>query len=237
MKREIIISPVARIEAACAPSHWAWAEGNRAAIAAHWTAQVAEKPKTFNGRVLLVSDMAVEDGVCRATYFETDFADFIAWRNLGYPDSSIANGFAMGALQGSDGAFICGVMGADTVNEGRVYFPSGTPDLSDLRADLSVDLATSVIRELEEETGLGPGEYDILDRWIVVSHWPAIAFLRPITFAEPAAAVAQRIRANIAGQKDPELSDVRVVRGPQDIDAKAMPLYLQSYFRTVFSEA
>ena len=225
---------VARIDARAAPHAWRWAAENRPAIEANWTERTAGAPRLFNGRVLLLQDLALADGVCRAVYFEADFKDFLAWRDLGYPDPSIANGYAMGALRGSDGAFVCGVMGAHTANAGRVYFPSGTPDLSDLMPDGSVDLATSVTRELAEETSLPEDVFAVADEWIVVSLGPAAAFMRPICCREPADAVAERIRAAIAAQADPELSGTRVIRGPGDIDARTMPLTIQAYLRWHF---
>ena len=69
-----------------------------------------------------------------ASYFETDFASFLAWRDWGFPDRSVFNGFGMGALRCSDGAFVLGEMGRHTSNAGRIYFPSGTPDPDDIRA-------------------------------------------------------------------------------------------------------
>jgi hypothetical protein len=236
VNREILITRVERIEARSMPKAWLWAMENRAAIRANWAARRADKPRMFNGRVLLIQDLAVAPGLCRATYFEADFADFLGWRDLGYPDSTIGNGFAMGALQGSDGAFVCGVMGGHTANAGRVYFPSGTPDLSDLRPDGTVDLATSVTRELVEETALPPETYQVANDWIVVRHWPAIAFLRPIACLEPAEAIAARIRAAIAYQQDPELAGAIVIRGPEDVDPKTMPLFLQSFFRWAYGD-
>src|SRR5882762_3146621 len=69
----------------------------------------------------------------RADYFETDFASFLAWRDWGFADKGVFNGFGMGALRSIDGAFVMGEMAAHTANAGRIYFPAGTPDLDDLR--------------------------------------------------------------------------------------------------------
>ena len=91
----------------------------------------------------------------RADYFEADFASFLAWRDWGFPDKGVFNGFGMGALRGSDGAFVLGEMAANTANAGRIYFPSGMSDPCDVR-DGAFDIAGSIMREVEEETGLDP---------------------------------------------------------------------------------
>jgi 8-oxo-dGTP pyrophosphatase MutT (NUDIX family) len=214
---------------------WAWAEQNRDFIEANWKRRTADKPKMFNGKVLLLRNVEFEQDLCRNTYFETSYADFVAWIDSGYPDRNIANGFAMGALRGSDGAFICGVMGAHTTNAGRVYFAAGTPDLSDLRPDGTVDLASSLTRELIEETGLQESEFHVDDEWIIVQRWPTIALLRMVTLPMTAEEGAVLIRANIAKDPEPELQDVRIIRGVEDIDPKTMPLFLQSFFEWVFT--
>ena len=236
MNREEQITRVARVEARFEPMAWPWAERNREAIAANWQRRVEDKPKMFNGRVLLLRGLDLTPDICRNTYFEVDFADFIGWIDMGNPDPTIANGFAMGALRGSDGAYICGVMGGDTANAGRIYFPAGTPDRADLLPDGTVDLATSLTRELFEETGLSEGDYHVDDGWIIVHRWPSVALMRMVTLPVPAEEGAARIRAAIAAQDEPELSDVRIVRGPGDIDPKRMPLFLQSFFTWSFAQ-
>ncbi len=234
MNRDVLIAQVAQVHARCEPYEWLWPRENEAAVRANWAERTRDKPSMFNGRVLLVNEVTIADGCCDTTYFETDFADFLAWRDLGYPDPSITNGYAMGALQGSDGAFICGVMGGHTANAGRVYFPAGTPDPSDLRPDGTVDLSGSVLRELSEETDLPAESYRVAEGWTVVRQWPALAFFRFITCSEPAEVVARIIRANIARQDDPELSGAKVIRGPDDIDPRMMPLSVQSFLRWAF---
>jgi 8-oxo-dGTP pyrophosphatase MutT (NUDIX family) len=112
----------------------------------------------------------------------------------------------------------------------------GTPGSLRSAEDGRVDLAASVLRELEEETGLTPDSFTVADHWIVVRHWPKLAFLRPVTFSEPADADRARIRADIATQKDPELADVCVIRGLDDIDEERMPDFLRTFFRWAFGE-
>jgi 8-oxo-dGTP pyrophosphatase MutT (NUDIX family) len=236
VNREIAIRRVSRVEACCRPFDWTWPQQNRAFIEENWKRRTAGKPQMFNGRVLLLQDVAFEQSLCRNTYFEVDYADFVAWIDKGYPDPAIANGFAMGALRGSDGAFICGVMGNGTTNAGRVYFAAGTPDPADLRSDGTVDLATSLTRELAEETGLHEGDYHVDDEWIIVQRWPTIALLRMVTLPMTAEEGAAKIRANIARQHEPELQDVRIIRGTRDIDSERMPLFLQSFFGWVFDQ-
>ena len=236
MKREIEIRRVSRVEACCRPFDWTWPKQNRDFVEENWKRRTAGKPQMFNGRVLLLQDVAFEQDLCRNTYFEADYADFVAWIDKGYPDPAIANGFAMGALRGSDGAYICGVMGNGTTNAGRVYFAAGTPDLSDLKLDGTVDLATSLTRELAEETGLEEGDYRVDDEWIIVRRWPTIGLLRMVTLPVTAEEGAAKIRANIARQHEPELQDVRIIRGPEDIDPERMPLFLQSFFGWAFAQ-
>jgi 8-oxo-dGTP pyrophosphatase MutT (NUDIX family) len=236
MTQAVAITRVADVKARFEPMDWPWAKQNQGEIAANWQRRLQKTPKIFNGRVLLLRDIEVTPDLCRNTYFEVDYADMIGWMDLGHPDPGVANGFAMGALRGSDGAFICGVMSGDTANGGRVYFPGGTPDRADMRPDGSVDLASSLTRELNEEAGLTAADYHVEDEWIIVQRWPAVALMRMVTLHVPAEEGAKRIRATIAAQDEPELSDVRIIRGPEDIDPQRMPLFLQSFLRWSFDQ-
>jgi hypothetical protein len=172
---------VAELDFRLEPQAWDFAETRAAEIDAHWRKRQAAQPSLFNGRVLLlVRHELVErpDGrhAIRGAYFETDFKNFLAWRDFGFPGSP-CNGFSMAALRGSDGAFLLGEMGAHTASAGQIYFAAGTPDRKDVFGD-RVDLLASVTRELEEETGVSANETVFDDEWIVVFAPPRIACMK-----------------------------------------------------------
>jgi 8-oxo-dGTP pyrophosphatase MutT (NUDIX family) len=231
-----VITRLRRITARCEPFTWRWAEANRAAIAGHWAARTTAQPSLFNGPVLLVAELSITVETLRATFFRTDYASLLAFKDFGFPDPSVANGFAMAALEARDGAFVLGVMGPHTANRGRIYFPAGTPDPADLRPDGTVDLAGSVIRELHEETGLTPDDYAVADEWIAVRDGASLALMRPVRLKDTADAVRTRIRDRLSREAQPELADICIVRTPGDLDDTAMPRFLQAYLRWSFAE-
>jgi hypothetical protein len=114
------------------PWTWPFAVARSDEIAAHFAEQQREKSALWNGRILLGRDARFAGGHLSASYFETDFASLLAWRDWGFPDRAAFNGFGMGALRTADGAFVLGEMGTHTANAGRIYFPAGTPDPGDV---------------------------------------------------------------------------------------------------------
>lgn len=215
-----------RLDLRFAPRPWAFAQERREDIDAYFKKLQEAKP-LWNGRVLLMYEHALDHAVMRGSYLETDFASFIAWRDWGFPDKSMHNCFAPAALQGSDGAFVLGLMGQRTANAGQIYFACGTPDPDDVIGG-TVDLARSACRELLEETGIMPDELDIEQGWYAVFAGPRIAMMKPMRARTPAEVLRQRIRDHIAQEDNPELADAYVVRGPGDI-VPAMPLFIRAY--------
>ena len=205
-----------------APRAWPFAQQRRVAIDRHFAELKSKIPSLWNGRVMLLSNWAIADRSFVGTYFDTDFASFLAWRDWGVPDPSVRNCFAQGALRAADGAFLLGVMAAHTANAGKIYFPSGTPDLNDVSGD-RVDLFGSVMRELAEETGLAAGDVTPTSGWHAVFAGPRIGIMKILHAAVPASALRDRIRAFLATQEAPELADVRIVRGPADFDPMMPP--------------
>jgi 8-oxo-dGTP pyrophosphatase MutT (NUDIX family) len=209
---------------------WRFAEERRAEIDAHFAALKRQTPQLWNGRVLLLRRGEIADGTLRGAYLETDFASFIAWRDWGFPDKSMRNCFPMAALHAADGAFLLGVMAAHTANAGHVYFPAGTPDPSDIVGD-AVDLAGGVMRELTEETGLGPSDVAAESGWYAVPLDQRIALMKVLEAPEDAAALRRRILAFLAAQTQPELADIRIVRDEGDLDPM-MPPYVAAFLKS-----
>jgi len=230
-----VIHRVTTLDLAVCPVVWPFAGERQAEIEAHFAEQQRARPKIWNGRVLLGRDAVFTDGHLAATYFETDFASFLAWRDWGFPDPDVFNGFGMGALRTSDGAFVMGVMGAHTANAGRIYFPSGTPDLDDIK-DGAVDIPGSVVREIEEETGLQASDYRMEAHWHCAVTGPAIALIRILDVDMPGETVRARIEANLATQEHPELAGVHLVRGRGDLTA-TMPRFVTAFIEQQFAAA
>jgi 8-oxo-dGTP pyrophosphatase MutT (NUDIX family) len=212
---------------------WPFATERRKEIDAHFAAKQREKPELWNGRVLLGRNAIHADDHFSADFFETDFASFLAWRDWGFPDAAVFNGFGMGALRSSDGAFLLGEMGAHTANSGRIYFPSGTPDPDDVR-DGRLDLAGSIVREVAEETGLDAADYTMDTHWSCVFAGPSIAMIRTLQVELTGEALKARIEANLAGQTKPELHAVHLVRSRSDL-LPVMPRFVSAFLEARFS--
>src|SRR3954464_1413127 len=224
-----VIHRVRTLDLAFKRWRWPFADERRAEIAAHFAAKQREKP-IWNGRILLGRNPKFTAERFSASYFDADFASFLAWRDWGFPDQTVFNGFGMGALRCADGVFLLGEMGQHTSNAGRVYFPSGTPDLDDISGG-AVDIAGSVAREVEEETGLTAADYRAGGHWDCVLAGPTVAMIKVLHVDMPGDALRRRIEANLAGQQMPELSAIHLVRSASDLTSAI------ARFVTAFIEA
>jgi 8-oxo-dGTP pyrophosphatase MutT (NUDIX family) len=229
---EISVVPLDDVAVAFAPLDWPFARERRAEIAAHFAAKQVQTPALWNGRILLVNEWSVASRVLRGTYFATDFADFLAWRDWDFPDRGVINCFAMGAIRTADGAFVLGVMGSHTVNAGKIYFPAGTPEPDDVVGQ-QVDLMGNIAREVAEETGLTGSDFKPAPGWTAVLDGHRLAVIRMLLADAPADHLEARIRAHLASKQQPELDDIRIVRGPGDFDPM-MPPFVRAYLEHAF---
>lgn len=228
------IVPIRALECRFEAKRWIFAEENAGEIAENWSRFIADKPASFNGKVLLQHAWTLQEGVYRGRYLETDYAAFIAWRDFGHPGPPMRNGFAMAALQARDGAYLLGVMGKGTANAGKIYFAAGTPDREDLLPDGRIDLAGSVLREMGEETGLRPEEVEVSDAWHGVMHSVRAAFMRPVRIDLPADEARRLILDRMKSLHEEELVDIYIARGSADIDPARMPAFQAAYLDAMF---
>lgn len=232
MTSESVPHRVSRLDLNLIDWQWPFADARRGEIDAHFAEARRARPAMFNGRILLARDARCVGEVFRADYFETDFASFLAWRDWGFPDREIFNGFGAGALRANDGAYALGEMAAHTANAGKIYFPAGTPDLNDVRGD-RVDVAGSIAREMEEETGLGSADYRVVDGWDVVFDGQMSAIIQTIDVDMPGDVLRATLEANLAAQEEQELSGIHLVRSVADF-AATMPGYVRTFLTAQF---
>ena len=230
----IEIVPIERLNIAFAPRPWPFASERRGEIDAHFDVLRRSNPALWNGRVLMLYEHSIRGAVFHGTCLETDFASMLAWRHWDFPDAYVRNCFAMGALQASDGAFLLGVMAAHTSSPGMIYFPAGLPDLSDIDG-ARVDLTRNVMREIGEETGLTRADFEAEEGWTAVLAGPRIAQIKMLRVRETAPALRERILAHLASEAQPELADIRIVRGPADFEAM-MPPFVTAFLSHVWSQ-
>ena len=217
---------------------WPFAKTHAVGIAAHWAQLSKAKPDVYNGRVLLLGRRELSqraDGEMRMSgaFFETDYADYIAWRAFGHPGARVDNCFSMAALRSAEGAFLLGEMAPHTMSGGQIYFPAGTPDPSDV-FDGKVDLEASARRELLEETGIMAAEAIVRRGWTVVFAPQRIACMKLMTLASTADEAKEQIDAFLALDPHAEFSRMHIVRGPDDIDEERTPPFVAAYIRSAF---
>ncbi len=227
-----MILAIDRLALAFAPKPWTYAAERRAEIDEYFATLRRDKPALWNGRVLMLHDHAVADGVFRGEYLETDYASFAAWHSWDMPAAAVYDCFGAAAIMAADGAFLLGVMGPHTLNAGRIYFPCGTPDPDDI-AGARVDLEASVRRELKEETGLDVAEFSAEPGWTTVFDLPLIAHIKVLKSSQNAEALRARILSHLAREKQPELAGIRIVRAPNDLEAP-MPRFVTSFLEQRF---
>jgi 8-oxo-dGTP pyrophosphatase MutT (NUDIX family) len=240
LSEPVHVLEVAELDLVFEPSRWAFAERRAASIAAHWARLRKSKPTLFNGRVLLLGGRVIEtrpDGALKLSgvYFETDYADFLVWREFGYPGEPVDNCFSMAALRAADGAFLLGEMAPHTYSAGEIYFPAGTPDPTDI-FEGKVDLDASVRRELFEETGVKADEATIAPGWTLVFAPQRIACMKLMTLPVSAPRAKARIDAFLARDAHAEFSRVHIVRGPWDIDETRVPIFVADYLLSAFAQ-
>jgi 8-oxo-dGTP pyrophosphatase MutT (NUDIX family) len=198
---------------------WDFAVERAAEIETYFAERQRQTPALWNGQVLLLHRHVLTGGVFHGEFLQTDFASFTAWHTWGRAEAGVRDCFAAAGLISADGAFLLGVMGEHTFNSGSIYFPCGTPDPSDIKGG-KVDFEFSVARELREETGLDVTEFEVEPGWTTVVDGDLIGQIKLLHSKQSADDLRARILKQLASEAQPELADIRIVRGPSDFDPK-----------------
>ena len=203
---------------------WAYAEEHKSQTAAHWGEAQRARPKLFDGTIFLLAKYELQDEALSGTLVRTDFKSFLYWREQGYPECGLRDAFGAAVLRSREGHVLLGLQSDGHLNSGLAYPPSGMIDLDDVR-DGTIDIDASIVRELEEETGLRPADFEQVPGYILTMVPPFVAIAVEWRSALPAETLRDRILAHIAREAEPELADVVIVRAASDIGSLPLQPY------------
>jgi 8-oxo-dGTP pyrophosphatase MutT (NUDIX family) len=215
LPRDAIV-PVRTAAVRLDPDQHPFERENAAAIDANWRQEKARNPALFDGKVVLLSSLAYADGRLDGTCHAVRFATFMLWRKT-RPLGSAEHAYAHAMPVTSDNALILIRMAGHTVNAGRIYFAAGSFEPRDFR-DGVADIDFNMAREVTEETGLDLAGRARDPHYHLRSSEGASVIFRRYYIPEPAQAVAERIRAFVAAEAEPEIEGPVIVR-----DASSLP--------------
>jgi 8-oxo-dGTP pyrophosphatase MutT (NUDIX family) len=210
------IVPVASVDVRLDPEPHPFELENMVLIEENWRREHAANPRLYDGTLTLPSELKLNSrgeliGRCHVARFAT----MLYWRkNKGSPD--IEHCFAQAALVAGDGALIAVRMGQHTANAGRVYFAAGSFEPEDF-IDGRADTVANMHREVMEETGLDLTHTPREPGYHLHSINGSTMLFRRYYLDEAAETVADRIRAFVASEVEPEIEGPVIVRSARDL--------------------
>src|SRR5690606_19565311 len=143
------------------------------------------------------------------------YATFLHWRSV-RPVGGAGHVYAHAMPVGSDGALLAVRMSANTVNAGLVYFAAGSFEPADFRGG-EADVGANMRREVAEETGRDLSVMRHEAGYHLVSKRTGTVLFRRYLLGESADAAAERVRAHVAAESDPEIEGPVVIREAGDL--------------------
>jgi 8-oxo-dGTP pyrophosphatase MutT (NUDIX family) len=199
------------------PAQHPFERENASAIDENWRKETTENPALFDGKVVLLSSLTYADGRLDGLCHAVRFASFMLWRKT-RPLGSAEHAYAHAMPVASDNALILIRMAGHTVNAGRAYFAAGSFEPQDFREGRA-DIDFNMLREVREETGLDLTASPRDPSYHLRSSEGASVIFRRYYMDETAEAIAERIRAFVAAEQEPEIEGPVIVRGPHDMPA------------------
>ncbi len=202
---------------------WSFAAANRAAIDAHWAKRSAETPGFFNGVVYMMVSGEFRNKEFLAQFRPVEFKSFLYWRETGYQDPSVWDAFGSALIRSVEGHVLLGVQSTGNLNTGLAYLPGGFIDPRDVDEPGRIDIAANVRREVREETGLGDGDLDPRPGFIVTHMGAHVSIAMELASTLRAHDLREKILEHIAADQQPELSDIVIIGGGEDVAPETMP--------------
>lgn len=211
---------------------WPFSERYQDKIAAHWERRLRETPGFFNGAVhMLTAHSLSADGRFSARFVRGDFKSFLYWRETGWRDTGVMDGFGSALILSAEGHVLLGRQSAGNLNSGLCYPPGGFIDARDIRLDGTIDLEGSVSREILEETGLAPPTISRTTGYVITVAGPVLSIAAPYYSQLPGAALLREARRHISADAESELADL-VFAAPGDASTELpMPDYARALLR------
>ena len=135
------------------------------------------------------------------------------------------DGFGSALICAADGAIVLGGRRAGNVNGGLAYLPGGFIDGRDVASDGRIDIAASIARELEEETGLTAKDVTVQPGYLVTITGPHVSIAKTFHSGLDAEELMRKIESHLAADATSELDGMVIVRDVRDLEGLAMPSY------------
>ena len=214
LPRDAVV-PVFSAEIDLDPAPHPFEAANGLAIEENWAREKAAQPALFNGEVMLLSNLRYREARLEGLCHMVRYATFLLWRRS-QPVGSAEHAYTHAMPVTSDNALILVRMAPHTANANRVYFAAGSFEPRDFSAG-KADIDFNMMREVREETGIDLNGLERDPHYHLRSTAGATVIFRRYFLGEPAEQVAERIRAFIAAEDDPEIVEPVIVRSPADL--------------------
>jgi len=205
--------------------------GTEAAVAARWQQEKAAKPALFDGEVVLLSELQLEQGRLSGLCHTVLYSQFLYWRSQ-RPVESAEHAYAHPILVAADNALVAIRMAAHTFNAGQVYFASGSFEPVDFPGGC-VDVDLNMRREALEEIGVDLHDCVAEPRLFGLSRKEGTVFFRRYFSRLSADELARSIRHHSEHGGDDEIEDAVILRSLADLSdnaARQMPPLVDWHF-------
>jgi 8-oxo-dGTP pyrophosphatase MutT (NUDIX family) len=206
---------------------WTFARTHAAEIDAHWQQRISASPGLFNGRIYMMSGCEVQDCTLAGQLLQVEFKAFLYWKEHDWPDRTVFDVFGSALIRADDGTILLGRQKAGNLNAGLVYLPGGFIDPRDVDDEGYVDIGQSILREVEEETGLRARSLAVRDGFLITTIGQQVSIALELVGYGDAATLQKRIADALASEAEPELDDIVAVRTWDEVEALAAPAYAQ----------